>query len=210
MKGAFARRHPAVNVLFFVLAALPSALNSHPLILLVSAFAAFAYSLRLRGSGALGKSLLLLILPVVLTSLVNGAFNHYGITTLYTLPSGNRITLEAFTYGAAAGTAIAAMLLWFVCWNEVVTEDKFMCLFGRVAPHTALLVLMILMCVFKKVKSLQYVIAAFVLSIFVMLYFLIPNYKPWQLFIIAAPAVAIVFLACNIQKKPEKRKKSKQ
>lgn len=37
MKGAFARRHPAVNVLFFVLAALPSVLNSHPLILLISA-----------------------------------------------------------------------------------------------------------------------------------------------------------------------------
>ena len=121
MKGAFARRHPAVNVLFFVSAALPSALNSHPLILLISAFAAFAYSLRLRGKGALGKSLPLLILPVVLTSLVNGAFNHYGVTTLYTLPSGNRMTLEAFAYGAAAGTAIAAMLLWFVCWNEVVT-----------------------------------------------------------------------------------------
>lgn len=144
MKGAFARRHPAVNVLFFVSAALPSALNSHPLILLISAFAAFAYSLRLRGKGALCKSLPLLILPVVLTSLVNGAFNHYGVTTLYTLASGNRMTLEAFAYGAAAGTAIAAMLLWFVCWNEVVTEDKFMCLFGRVAPHTALLALMIL------------------------------------------------------------------
>ena len=137
MKGAFARRHPAVNVLFFVSAALPSALNSHPLILLISAFAAFAYSLRLRGKGALGKSLPLLILPVVLTSLVNGAFNHYGVTTLYTLPSGNRMTLEAFAYGAAAGTAIAAMLLWFVCWNEVVTEDKFMSVYGRVAQRAA-------------------------------------------------------------------------
>lgn len=51
MKGAFARRHPAVNVLFFVSAALPSALNSHPLILLISALAAFVYSLRLRGKG---------------------------------------------------------------------------------------------------------------------------------------------------------------
>lgn len=144
MKGAFARRHPAVNALFFVLAALPAALNSHPLILLTSASAAFAYSLRLRGRESLGRALALLILPVALTSLINGAFSHYGVTTLYTLPSGNRITLESFAFGAAAGTAIAAMLLWFVCWTEVMTEDKFMCLFGRIAPHTALLVLMIL------------------------------------------------------------------
>lgn len=76
-----------------------------------------------------------------------------------------------------------------------------------IALPVSLLVLMILMCAFKKVKRLQYVIAAFVFSIFVMLYFFIPSYKPWQLFIIAAPAVVIVFLACNIQKKPAKRRK---
>ncbi len=142
MKGAFARRHPAVNILFFVLAAIPAALSSHPVILFISVSAAFGYSIRL-GYGA-KRSTLLLILPVIITSLVNGAFSHYGVTTLYTLTSGNRITLEAFAYGAAAGTAIAAMLLWFVCWNEVVTEDKFMCIFGKFAPHTALLVLMVL------------------------------------------------------------------
>lgn len=140
--GAFSRRHPAVNILFFVLAAIPAALSSHPAVLFISVAAAFGYSVRL-GCRA-KRSVLLLILPVILTSLVNGIFSHYGVTTLYTLSSGNRITLEAFVYGAVAGTAIAAMLLWFVCWNEVVTEDKFMCVFGKFAPHTALLVLMVL------------------------------------------------------------------
>lgn len=140
--GAFSRRHPAVNILFFVLAAIPAALSSHPAVLFISVTAAFGYSVRL-GCGV-KRSVLLLILPVILTSLVNGIFSHYGVTTLYTLSSGNRITLEAFVYGAVAGTAIAAMILWFMCWNEVVTEDKFMCVFGKFAPHTALLVLMVL------------------------------------------------------------------
>lgn len=98
---------------------------------------------------------------------------------------------------------IAFVVLWLaagVIWWRI---------FAITLP-VSLLVLMILMCVFKKEKSLQYVIAAFVFSIFVMLYFLIPNYKPWQLFIISVPAVAIVFLACNIQKKPGKRRKPQQ
>ena len=98
---------------------------------------------------------------------------------------------------------IAFVVLWLaagVIWWRIFA----------IALPVSLLVLMILMCVFKKEKSLQFVIAAFVFSIFVMLYFLIPNYKPWQLFIISVPAVAIVFLACNIQKKPGKRKKPQQ
>ena len=98
---------------------------------------------------------------------------------------------------------IAFVVLWLaagVIWWRI---------FAITLP-VSLLVLMILMCVFKKEKSLQYVIAAFVFSIFVMLYFLIPNYKPWQLFIISVPAVVIVFLACNIQKKPGKRRKPQQ
>ena len=98
---------------------------------------------------------------------------------------------------------IAFVVLWLaagVIWWRI---------FAITLP-VSLLVLMILMCVFKREKSLQYVIAAFVFSIFVMLYFLIPNYKPWQLFIISVPAVVIVFLACNIQKKPGKRRKSQQ
>lgn len=142
MKGAFARRHPAVNILFFTLAALPAVLCSHPAVLVISTLAAAAYSVKL--CGGIKRAAAMLVLPAVLTSLINGAFNHYGVTTLYIFSNGNRLTLEALVYGAAAGTAIAAMLLWFTCWNEVVTEDKFMCIFGKIAPHTALLVLMVL------------------------------------------------------------------
>mgnify|MGYP002516340006 FL=1 len=117
-------------------------------------------------------------------------------------------------YSVEVIMALTVVSIWTACIVAFVVlwlaADMIWWRIFAIALPVSLLVLMILMCVFKKVKSLQYVIAAFVLSIFVMLYFLIPNYKPWQLFIIAAPAVAIVFLACNIQKKPEKRKKSKQ
>ena len=70
-----------------------------------------------------------------------------------------------------------------------------------VALTVSLLTYMVLLCVFKRTKYLQFVIAAFVLSVFFLLYVLLPQ-KPWQLFLIAIPALIIVFLSCNILVKP--------
>ncbi len=70
-----------------------------------------------------------------------------------------------------------------------------------VALTVSLLTYMVLLCVFKRTKHLQFVIAAFVLSVFFLMYVLLPQ-KPWQLFLIAIPALAIVFLSCNIRIKP--------
>ncbi len=79
-----------------------------------------------------------------------------------------------------------------------------------VGASVALLTYMILDCVFKKGKHLQFSLAAFVLSLFVLLYFFMPLVaKPWQLFLIAIPAEIIVFLSCNIRKRPGKRRNFK-
>lgn len=79
-----------------------------------------------------------------------------------------------------------------------------------VGASVAILTYMILDCVFKKGKHLQFSLAAFVLSLFVLLYFLMPLVaKPWQLFLIAIPAEIIVFLSCNIRKRPGKNRPSK-
>ena len=69
-----------------------------------------------------------------------------------------------------------------------------------VALTVSLLTYMVLLCVFKRTKYLQFVIAAFVLSVFFLLYVLLPQ-KPWQLFLMI-PALIIVFLSCNIRIKP--------
>ena len=72
-----------------------------------------------------------------------------------------------------------------------------------VALSVEILVYMILACVFKHGRHLQYILAAFVLSLFVLAYFFLPVDRPWQLFLLAVPAEAIVFLACNIRKVPK-------
>lgn len=76
-----------------------------------------------------------------------------------------------------------------------------------VALPVSILTYMVLICVFHRTKRLQYVIALFVLSLFVMLYAMFPESNPWQLFLVAIPAEVLVFLSCNI-KRPALSKKS--
>ena len=75
-----------------------------------------------------------------------------------------------------------------------------------VALSVEILVYMILVCVFKRGRRLQYILAAFVLSLFLLAYFFLPVDRPWQLFLLAVPAEAIVFLSCNIRRVPDVRR----
>jgi transcriptional regulator with XRE-family HTH domain len=61
---------------------------------------------------------------------------------------------------------------------------------------------------FKRLDKLQYILAALVLSVFTLIYVLaLPLGNGWQLFLIAVPAEILVFLACNIRKRPKRRDK---
>ena len=62
---------------------------------------------------------------------------------------------------------------------------------------------------FKRLKNLQYMLAALVLSIFLLVYVLtLPLGNNWQLFLILIPAEVLVFLACNIRR-PKRKKLAK-
>ena len=96
------------------------------------------------------------------------------------------------------GVLTAALTTFVVLWLFDIIYWK---IFVAALP-VAILTYMVLICVFKKRKYLQHVIAIFVLSIFVTLYVFIPSANPWQLFLLLIPAEVIVFLSCNIRKRP--------
>ena len=54
---------------------------------------------------------------------------------------------------------------------------------------------------FRRTRQLQHVIALFVASVFVVVYFYLPPANPWQLFLILVPAEVLVYLACNVKKR---------
>ncbi len=80
------------------------------------------------------------LLPLLLFSAVlNPLFNHEGATILTYLPDGNPLTLESMLYGVSAAAMMVTVILWFSCYNSVMTSDKFLYLFGRVIPALSLL-----------------------------------------------------------------------
>ncbi|MBQ7542202.1 MAG: energy-coupling factor transporter transmembrane protein EcfT [Clostridia bacterium] len=144
MRSAFAGSHPALNFLFFASVVAFGMVFFHPVFLGISFAAAFAYGVRLRGRRML-KTVFCLLLPTLLfVVLLGAAFNHYGVTTLFVLPNGNRVTLESIVHSLVTGGMVLTVFLWFVCYNAVVTTDKFLHVFGRAFPTGALLVSMTL------------------------------------------------------------------
>lgn len=136
--------HPAAAFLFFSVAFAAGMTATHPLTLGLCLTAALALDLRLRGRRAAAFFLKLTLPLAALIPAFNGIFSHYGVTPLFTLPGGNRFTLEAVLFGAVFGLRAAAALTWLNCFNEVVTPEKFIRLFGRVSPKTALILSMAL------------------------------------------------------------------
>lgn len=99
-------------------------------------------------------------------------------------------------------TAIAFIGVWTLALTAFVAlwiSGKIVWRIFMVALPVSILTYMVLTCVFKRTKHLQYIIAVFVLSLFVMLYAMFPESNPWQLFLIAVPAEILVFLSCNIK-----------
>ena len=143
-RDAFSGYHPLVNFLFFLLVLLFGMCFMHPACLVISLGSATAYNLYLKGRKGLRFSLRFLLPMMVLAAVLNPAFNHEGITILAYTPNGNPITLESLVYGVASAFMLASVVQWFSCYNEVMTSDKFVYLFGRIIPALSLVLSMTL------------------------------------------------------------------
>ena len=142
MQDAFSKRHPMVNFMFFVGAIGFGVLIQHPAYLAAGFLWSTSYYLLLKGRKGL-KMLAWLLLFFLAMTAVNPLFNIHGKTLLFTV-LGRPYTLEAIYYGAAIACALVVMLIWFGCYNTVLTSDKFTCLFGNLIPALSLLLVMVL------------------------------------------------------------------
>jgi len=139
---AFSKRHPIVNFIFFLGAIGFGVMIQHPAYLLAGFLCSTGYYLLLNGRKGL-KMLLWMIPFFLVMTAINPLFNVYGKTRLFTV-FGRPYTLEAIYYGAAIAGALVIMLIWFGCYNTVLTSDKFTCLFGDLIPALSLLLVMVL------------------------------------------------------------------
>jgi energy-coupling factor transport system permease protein len=142
-RDAFAGYHPAVNFFFLCGAIFLGLMIQHPFWTAISLVAAGAYALLLGGRKAL-RFILTFALPIaLLTALINPLFVHQGVTVLFYVRD-NPVTLEAVIYGITRGFMFGAGLLWFYCYQYLMTGDKFMYLFGKLIPSGSLIFSMVL------------------------------------------------------------------
>ena len=158
MKDAFSKCHPAVNFLFFVGAIGMSVVIQHPAYLIAGFAAAASYYLLLNGTKGWKTILGLLPMFVILTA-VNPLFNTLGATELFAV-FGRPYTLEALLYGGALAGMFVIMMLWFGCYNRVLTGDKFTSLFGNLIPSVSLLLVMVFRMVPNFIRKTQQIIGA--------------------------------------------------
>lgn len=139
----FSACHPAVTFLYFMTVLLVTMFITHPVILALSFLGACAYDVCLSGWKKVLKFNLLFTLPwMIIVAFINPAFNHYGVTVLFYMKTGP-VTLEAIVYGVVLASMLFIAILWFACFNIVMTTDKFVYLFGRVAPALSLVLSMV-------------------------------------------------------------------
>ena len=143
-RDTFSSYHPIINFLYFALVLVFTMCFMHPAALVLSLVPALYYSIMLRGRKAVRFSLVYMLPMTLFIIVLNPAFTHAGVTIITYLPSGNPLTLESIAYGAAAAVMLASVLTWFTCFNEVITTDKFVYLFGRIIPALSLVLSMAL------------------------------------------------------------------
>lgn len=140
----FKTYHPVVNFLYFLFVIGFSMFFMHPVCLAISLICGFSYYIVLKGKRKSLKALAYMLPLSLIMALINPAFNHEGITIIEYLPNGNPLTLESMVYGFSASIMLISVICWFSCYNEVMTSDKFIYLFGKIIPSLSLVISMTL------------------------------------------------------------------
>lgn len=138
----FATYHPVVNFIFFVFAIGITMFSVDPVFLVSTLALSWSWSILLNGKKAIRFNLLMTLPVMIFMAVINTLFTHNGATVLFYL-NYNRVTLEAFLYGLAAAAMISSVIIWFTCFNKVMTSDKFIYLFGKTVPVLGLTLSMI-------------------------------------------------------------------
>lgn len=140
----FKNYHPIVNFSYFLFAMIFTCVFLHPAMLCISLLCAVSCFAICGGAKNVRRTALSSVCVIVGTAIVNSAFNHEGATIIFYLPSGNPFTAESVYFGLASGAMLCSAILFMSCFNRVMTSDKFIYLFGRVAPSLSLILSMTL------------------------------------------------------------------
>ncbi|MEG1835663.1 MAG: energy-coupling factor transporter transmembrane component T [Oscillospiraceae bacterium] len=138
MSDSFSSYHPFVNFFYFAVVIISSMFFSNPILLLISLIVGFSYSIYQNGIKAFKFNLMFSLPTVIFIAILNPLFNHEGATILFYL-NDNPITMESIIYGISSAIMFCSVIIWFSCYNSIMSSDKFIYLFGKIIPSLSLI-----------------------------------------------------------------------
>lgn len=151
MERILAGYHPIVSFSYFVVVIGTSMLYMNPVFQVISLIGALSYLIILDRYKTL-KLIKFVIIMIIIISITNMIFVNRGATVLFYLRS-NPVTLESLFYGFVSGLMLGSVMIWFSCYNEIITSDKFLYIFGKITPTIALIVSMTLRLIPKLIEQ---------------------------------------------------------
>lgn len=136
--------HPLVNFSYYVSVIAFSFITNNIYLQGILFFSAITYHLYLKGLKSSFKTFSAMLFSMALIIIINPLVNHQGVTILGYMWDGNPITLESILYGVSAAVMLITVLIWFNTYNDVMTSDKFIYLFGKIIPKASLILSMVL------------------------------------------------------------------
>lgn len=144
MNNRFGMFHPATIFVYFVVIIALSMIIMHPVFLLISLFFSFMFSYIVNGAKSIRFNLAYVFPMAIMSILINVLFNHNGQTIMFYLPGGVSVSCESIVAGFVTAGMIVVVICWFSCYNAIMTNEKFVYLFGKWVPSLSLVLSMIL------------------------------------------------------------------
>ncbi len=143
MTSGFRALHPVTLFLFYGGLLLCGMLLFHPVFLLTGIVLLVSLIVMQKHGGTIVKMLPLYLLIGIAIVVINPLISHRGRYILFYFMD-QPITLESVLYGVTMLLSLTLILLTSLSYNYNVTTDKFMYLFARLVPQSALVVMMAL------------------------------------------------------------------
>jgi energy-coupling factor transport system permease protein len=133
--------HPLPGFLYYAGVMLMSMLLLHPVYLATAVVCMAALNLISDRPGKMLRIMALFLLLSMALGAINPLFSHRGSHILFQWMD-RPVTLEAVLYGLTMALSPLAMMYACMSYQQVVTSDKFLYLFGSLWPKGALIVMM--------------------------------------------------------------------
>lgn len=155
---AFSIYHPIVSFTYFLIVIIASMFFMHPVFIAISLVCSVMYA-SLLDEDKTEKIFLFGLMTALGIAIINVIFVHRGATVLFYLRE-NPVTFESLMYGVCSGGMMLSVVLWFSCYNEIITSEKFLYIFGRLVPSIALMISMTLRLIPKLINQTKIIAAS--------------------------------------------------